>query len=192
MSWNGVRLGLFPGLFHETPHGLKQEMAFEWIVYPQSQEHQRPSDQTELHGVCTAHSTASTVARLVRKLVDPVGFEHTTAVLPKTAECLREILTGSPVISFDNMRRISREAADTLAGAREGLHAVRGRQRQQHDHQQHNYAATKRLRRRSRRAWHVRPHGFGSTERTYCLRRRPRQARCHTGSHHVQLLHGFD
>ena len=60
-------------------------------------------------------------ARLVRELVDPVGIEHSTAVLPRSADSLRGILAGSPVASFDNMRQINQETADALSGALEGL-----------------------------------------------------------------------
>ena len=66
-------------------------------------------------------SGKTTAARLVRELVDPVGIEHSVAVLPKSADSLRGILAGSPVASFDNVRQISREAADALSGALEGL-----------------------------------------------------------------------
>ena len=60
-------------------------------------------------------------ARLVREMADPVGIEHSVAVLPKSADSLRDVLAGSPVASFDNVRQISREASDTLSGALEGL-----------------------------------------------------------------------
>ena len=66
-------------------------------------------------------SGKTTAARLVRELVDTVGIEHSVAVLPKSADSLRGILAGSPVASFDNVRQISREAADALSGALEGL-----------------------------------------------------------------------
>ena len=66
-------------------------------------------------------SGKTTAARLVRELVDPVGIEHSVAVLPKSADSLRDILAGSPVASFDNVRQISREASDALSGALEGL-----------------------------------------------------------------------
>ena len=66
-------------------------------------------------------SGKTTAARLVRELVDTVGIEHSVAVLPKSADSLRGILAGSPVASFDNVWRISRETADTLSGALEGL-----------------------------------------------------------------------
>ena len=67
-------------------------------------------------------SGKTTAARLVRELVvDPVGIEHSVAVLPKSADSLRGILAGSPVASFDNVRQISREASDALSGALEGL-----------------------------------------------------------------------
>ena len=66
-------------------------------------------------------SGKTTAARFVRELVDPVGLEHAVAVLPKSAEDLHKILAGSPVTSFDNVRRIGREAADALSGALEGL-----------------------------------------------------------------------
>ena len=60
---------------------------------------------------------------------DPVGLEHAAAVLPKPAENLRKILAGSPVASFDNVRRMGREAADTLAGGLEGLAMTAGGQK---------------------------------------------------------------
>ena len=66
-------------------------------------------------------SGKTAAVRLARELADPVGIEHAAAVLPKPAENLRKILAGSPVVSFDNVRRLSRKAADTLAGALEGL-----------------------------------------------------------------------
>ena len=66
-------------------------------------------------------SGKTTAARLVRELVDPVGIEHSVAVLPKSANSLRGILTRSPVASFDNVWQINREAADALSGALEGL-----------------------------------------------------------------------
>ena len=74
-------------------------------------------------------SGKTTAARLVRELVDPVGMEHAVAVLPKSADSLRRILAGSPVISFDNVDRISREAADALSGALEGLAMAAGGQK---------------------------------------------------------------
>ena len=66
-------------------------------------------------------SGKTTAARLVREMVDTIGIEHSVAVLPKSADSLRNILAGSPVASFDNVRQISREAADALSGALEGL-----------------------------------------------------------------------
>ena len=66
-------------------------------------------------------SGKTTAARLVRELVDPVGIEHSVAVLPKSADSLRGILAGSPVASFDNVRQINQETADALSGALEGL-----------------------------------------------------------------------
>ena len=97
-------------------------------------ESQRPLFCAHLcHMFCVHHQTPAMLfsgppgsgktaaARLVRELADPVGLEHAAAVLPKPAENLRKILAGSPVVSFDNVRRLSREAADTLAGALEGL-----------------------------------------------------------------------
>ena len=60
----------------------------------------------------------------------PVGIEHAVAVLPKSTGSLREILAGSPVASFDNVRRLSREAADALSGALEGLAMSAGKQKQ--------------------------------------------------------------
>ena len=60
---------------------------------------------------------------------DPVRVEHAAAVLPKPAENLRKILAGSPVVSFDNVRRMGREVADTLAGALEGLAMTAGGQK---------------------------------------------------------------
>ena len=66
-------------------------------------------------------SGKTTAARLVRELVDTVGIEHSVAVLPRSVDSLRGILTGSPVASFDNVWRIGRETADTLSGALEGL-----------------------------------------------------------------------
>ena len=50
-------------------------------------------------------------------------------MLPKPAENLRKILAGSPVVSFDNVRRMGREAADTLAGALDGLAMIVDRQK---------------------------------------------------------------
>ena len=66
-------------------------------------------------------SGKTTAARLVRELVDPVGIEHSVAVLPKSAHSLRHTLTVTPVASFDNVWQINREAADVLSGALEGL-----------------------------------------------------------------------
>ena len=103
-------------------------------------ERQRPLFCAHLcHMFCVHHQTPAmlfsgppgsgktTAARLARDLADPVGLEHAAAVLPKSAENLRRILAGSPVVSFDNVRRLSREAADTLAGALEGLAMTAGR-----------------------------------------------------------------
>ena len=105
-------------------------------------ERQRPLFCAHLcHMLCMHHQTPAmvfsgppgsgktTAARLVRELVDPVGIEHAVAVLPKPAENLRKILAGSPVVSFDNVRRMGREAADTLAGALEGLAMTAGGQK---------------------------------------------------------------
>ena len=104
------------------------------------QEWQRPLFCAHLcHMFCVHHQTPAmlfsgppgsgktTAARLARDLADPVGLEHAAAVLPKSVENLRKILAGSPVASFDNVRRLSREAADTLAGALEGLAMTAGR-----------------------------------------------------------------
>ena len=66
-------------------------------------------------------SGKTTAARLVREMVDPVGIEHSVAVLPKSADSLRDVLAGSPVASFDNVRQINQETADALSGALEGL-----------------------------------------------------------------------
>ena len=66
-------------------------------------------------------SGKTTAARLVQELADPVGIEHSVAVLPKSADSLRGILAGSPVASFDNVRQINQETADALSGALEGL-----------------------------------------------------------------------
>ena len=52
-------------------------------------------------------SGKTAAARLVRELVDTVGIEHSVAVLPRSADSLRGILAGSPVASFDNVRRIN-------------------------------------------------------------------------------------
>ena len=103
-------------------------------------ESQRPLFCAHLcHMFCVHHQTPAMLfsgppgsgktaaARLVRELADPVGLEHAAAVLPKSVENLRRILAGSPVVSFDNVRRLSREAADTLAGALEGLAMTAGR-----------------------------------------------------------------
>ena len=93
------------------------------------------------HMLCIHHETPAMLfsgpsgsgktaaARLARELVDPVGLEHAAAVLPKSAENLRKILAGSPVASFDNVRRIGREAADALSGALEGLAMPAGGQK---------------------------------------------------------------
>ena len=66
-------------------------------------------------------SGKTTAARLVRELVDTVGIEHSVAILPRSASSLHDVLAGSPVASFDNVRQISREVADALSGALEGL-----------------------------------------------------------------------
>ena len=66
-------------------------------------------------------SGKTTAARLVRDLADPVGIEHSVAILPRSASSLRDILAGSPVASFDNVRQINQETADALSGALEGL-----------------------------------------------------------------------
>ena len=105
-------------------------------------ESQRPLFCAHLcHMFCAHHQTPAMLfsgpsgsgktaaARLARELVDPVGLEHAAAVLPKPAENLRKILAGSPVASFDNVRRMGREAADTLAGALEGLAMTAGGQK---------------------------------------------------------------
>ncbi len=74
-------------------------------------------------------SGKTAVARLVRELVDPVGFEYAVAVLPKSADSLRRILAGSPAASFDNVRQLSRESADAMSGALEGLAMIAGVQK---------------------------------------------------------------
>ena len=66
-------------------------------------------------------SGKTTAARLVREMVDPVGIEHSVAILPRSASSLHDVLAGSPVASFDNVRQISQETADALSGALEGL-----------------------------------------------------------------------
>ena len=85
------------------------------------------------HMFCVHHETSAmlfsgppgsgktTAARLVREMVDPVGIEHSVAILPRSASSLHDVLAGSPVASFDNVRQISREASDALSGALEGL-----------------------------------------------------------------------
>ena len=106
------------------------------------QESQRPLFCTHIcHMLCVHHQTPAMIlsgppgsgktaaARLVRELVDPVGIEHAVAVLPKSAGCLRETLAGTPVASFDNVRRLGREAADTLAGGLEGLAMTTNKQK---------------------------------------------------------------
>ena len=83
------------------------------------QEWQRPLFCAHLcHMFCVHHQTPAMLfsgppgsgktaaARLARELADPVGLEHAAAVLPKPAENLRKILAGSPVVSFDNVRRM--------------------------------------------------------------------------------------
>ena len=66
-------------------------------------------------------SGKTTAARLVRELVDTVGIEHSVAILPRSASSLHDVLAGSPVASFDNVRQINQETADALSGVLEGL-----------------------------------------------------------------------
>ena len=106
------------------------------------QERQRPLFCAHLcHMFCMHHQTPAmllsgpagsgktSAARLVRELVDPVGIEHAVSVLPKSADSLRRILSGSPVASFDCVRRISKETANALSGALEGLAMIPDRQK---------------------------------------------------------------
>ena len=106
------------------------------------QESQRPLFCAHLcHMFCMHHQTPAmllsgpagsgktSAARLVRELVDPVGIEHAVSVLPKSADSLRKILSGSPVASFDCVRRINKETADALSGALEGLAMIPDRQK---------------------------------------------------------------
>ena len=106
------------------------------------QEWQRPLFCAHLcHMFCMHHQTPAMLfsgppgsgktaaARLVRELVDPVGTEHAVAMMPKFTDSLHTILSGSPVVSFDNVRRLTSDVATALSGALEGLVIHTGGQR---------------------------------------------------------------
>ena len=114
----------------------------EFVALPRVQDWQRALPAAHVcHMFCVHQETSAMLfsgpqgsgktaaTRLVRELVDPVGIEHAAAVLPRSADSLRGILAGSPVASFDNVRRINRETTDALSGALEGLAMPAGGQR---------------------------------------------------------------
>ena len=65
-------------------------------------------------------SGKTTTARLVRELVDPVGFWNAVSVMPEGPQSLGKALSGSPVTAFCDVRFLKPAEARLLAGAMKG------------------------------------------------------------------------
>ena len=65
-------------------------------------------------------SGKTTAARLVRELVDPVGFWNAVSVMPEGSQSLDKALSGSPVTAFCDVQFLKPAEARLLAGALKG------------------------------------------------------------------------
>ena len=65
-------------------------------------------------------SGKTTAARLVRELVDPVGFWNAVSVMPEGSHSLGKALSGSPVMAFCDVQFLKPAEAGLLAGALKG------------------------------------------------------------------------
>ena len=65
-------------------------------------------------------SGKTTAARLVRELVDPVGFWNAVSVMPEGSQSLDKALLGSPVTAFCDVQFLNPAEARLLAGAMKG------------------------------------------------------------------------
>ena len=65
-------------------------------------------------------SGKTTAARLVRELVDPVGFWNAVSVMPEGSQSLGKALSGSPVTAFCDVQFLKPAEAGLLAGALKG------------------------------------------------------------------------
>ena len=65
-------------------------------------------------------SGKTTAARLVRELVDPVGFWSAVSVMPEGPQSLGKALSGSPVTAFCDVQFLKPAEARLLAGALKG------------------------------------------------------------------------
>ena len=65
-------------------------------------------------------SGKTTTARLVRELVDPVGFWNAVSVMSEGSQSLDKALSGSPVTAFCDVQFLNPAEARLLAGAMKG------------------------------------------------------------------------
>ena len=65
-------------------------------------------------------SGKTTAARLVREMVDPVGFWNAVSVMPEGSQSLDKALSGSPVTAFCDVQFLKPAEAGLLAGAMKG------------------------------------------------------------------------
>ena len=65
-------------------------------------------------------SGKTTAARLVREMVDPVGFWNAVSVMPEGSQSLDKALSGSPVTAFCDVQFLNPAEARLLAGALKG------------------------------------------------------------------------
>ena len=65
-------------------------------------------------------SGKTTAARLVRELVDPVGFWNAVSVMPEGSQSLGKALSGSPVTAFCDVQFLKPAEAGLLADALKG------------------------------------------------------------------------
>ena len=65
-------------------------------------------------------SGKTTAARLVRELVDPVGFWNAVSVMPEGSQSLGKALSSSPVTAFCDVQFLKPAEAGLLAGALKG------------------------------------------------------------------------